>query len=66
MESLETIRERLEIYFTDISRKVWVQRCARGNDVMLTCFHQNREGYRIISLKNLKTISFDEIVSKLN
>lgn len=67
METLELIRERLETHFEGVYRKIWVQGSARNgqNDVLLTLFPSSNEDYRIISLRKLKEVSFEEVFNLL-
>lgn len=67
METLELIRERLESHYEGIYRKIWVQGSARHgqNDVLLTLFPSNNDGYRIMLFRRLSEISFDEIFTIL-
>lgn len=67
METLTSIRERLETHYEGVYRKIWIQGNSRHgqNDVLLTLFPCNGERYRIVSMRRLRNISFEEIFSTL-
>ena len=67
METLESIRERLETHYEGVYRKIWVQRSSRHdqNDVLLTLFPSSTESYKIVSLRKLREISFEEVFTVL-
>ena len=65
METLTSIRQRLETHYEGVYRKIWIQNSSRQgqNDVLVTLF--TGEAYRIISMRRLKEISFYEVFSFL-
>lgn len=67
METLTTIRERLETHYEGVYRKIWVQGSARHgqNDILLTLFPSNSDGYKIVSMRKLRNISFEEVLTVL-
>jgi len=67
METLTSIRERLETHYEGVYRKIWVQGSARHgqNDVLLTLFPSTTEGYKIVSLRKLREVSFEEVFTIL-
>jgi hypothetical protein len=65
MNTLNEIREVLELHFEGTYRKVWLQKSARANDVILTLFLPNYAGYTIRVLRGLREITYQEIVDRL-
>jgi hypothetical protein len=65
MNTLNEIREVLELHFEGTYRKVWLQKSARSNDVILTLFLPNYAGYTIRVLRGLREITYQEIVDRL-
>lgn len=67
METLTSIRERLETHYEGVYRKIWIQRNSRHgqNDLLLTLFPSDMEGYKIVSMRKLKNISFEEVFTVL-
>lgn len=63
--SLSTIEKQLEEHYDGIFRNIWVQGTTRSfsKDVLITLFHP--KGYEMVSAKNLKDISFEEILKVL-
>ena len=63
MENLESIELEILLHMGDNYRKVWLQRTNRPNkfDVVVTLFPNGWGNYQIISLRNLREISFQEI-----
>lgn len=66
METLESIRERLEVFYMESYRKISIQSNSRPSqrDVLITLFPINGE-YRIISFRNLREISYENIFNLL-
>jgi hypothetical protein len=63
--SLSTIETQLEDHYDGIFRNIWIQGTTRSfsKNVLITLFHP--KGYEIILAKNLKDISFEEILDIL-
>lgn len=67
MENLELIREQIMSHLSDRYRSIWIQRHARSGqrDIMITLFPHNFGDYRIVSLRGLSTLTFEEIFTRL-
>lgn len=67
MENLELIREQIMSHLSDHYRTIWIQRHARSSqrDVLITLFPHGFGQYRIVTLRNLSEISFEEIFTRL-
>jgi len=67
MEDLEIIRIRLEDYFDDKYKTIWVQRGGRPSqrDILVTLFPKDGSQYEMVFLKNLSKISYEEILNKV-
>jgi len=67
MEELLVIRRRLENHFSGIFRRIWVQRSTVSTQgtVLLTLFFSNRDEYTFVTIRNLRLITFEEILSRI-
>jgi hypothetical protein len=67
MENLELIREQIMSHLSDDYRTIWIQRHARSGqrDILITLFPHGFGQYRIVTLRNLSEITFEEIFSRL-
>ncbi len=64
MEDLEIIRIRLESYFSETYKSIWVQRGGKPSqkNVLITLFPMDGSSYTMVSLKDLKSITYDIIL----
>lgn len=65
MEDLEIIRIRLEDHFDTIYRTIWVQRSRSINDIIITLFPIDNSGYRMIPLRGLTEVTYEEVLLRL-
>ncbi len=67
MENLELIREQIMSHLSGDYRAIWLQRHARSGqrDVLITLFPHGFGEYRIVTLRNLSEITFEEIFTRL-
>ena len=67
MENLESIRSQIVSVLSDRYRNIWLHRHSRRQrDVMITLFPVDNSPYRIVSLRNLNSLTYEEIITRLN
>lgn len=65
MEDLEIIRIRLESYFSDTYRTIWVQTAGNPGQksVLITLFPIDGSQYNMVALRRLPAITYDNILA---
>ena len=67
MEELQNIITKIEEHFSQTYRKVWIQKSSRttSNDFIVTLFYSNMIGYKIVPLRDLQSVTYNEILLRL-
>ena len=68
MEDLLDIRRNLERHFSGIFRSIWVQTSSvkAQRTILLTLFFSSSNEYAFITLRNLREVTVEEILSRLD